>query len=134
MTDDKIVQFPEPERLIWVCVCGCCTLFLHDDGTAECPSCGVMRAGEWKVPPDAKITPAESITTHKTGEPIDITNRRFSELMNDPDLMAACQIFRDGRVHSVIREREAETEERRAWWRKRVDDFLGQIFLGRGRR
>lgn len=124
-----VVQFPEQERLIWVCACGCCTLFLYEDGSAECPSCGHMREGNWAPPPDVKKVPAAAAITHKIGEPVDITNRRFAALMDDPDLLAASQFFRDGRVHSIIREREAETDAQKAWWRRRVVDFLRQIFI-----
>ncbi len=128
MTGD-IVSFPQKERLIWICGCGCCTLFLHEDGSSECPSCGVMHAGNWAPPPDVKKVPVEVITTHKIGEPADISNQRFIKLLSDPDLLAATQFFRDGRVHSLIREREARTDAQKAWWRRRAVDFLRQVFL-----
>lgn len=126
-----MVQFPgaERERLIWTCGCGCCTMFLHEDGSAECPSCGVMAEGNWVPPPEAKRVPVEATVTHKIGEPVDVTDKIFTARMSDPDLAAAVQFFRDGRVSSVIRTREVEDVEGRAWWRRQVATFLKQLFI-----
>lgn len=128
-----VIAFPSKERSIWVCRCGCTTHFLYDDGDAECSSCGgVCVIGGWtakdKVTVLANLA-ADPHTVNRIGEPLDFILRRFKEdIDHNPDLLAATAIFRNGRVHTFIRDRSCDTDERKAWWRRRAVDFLRHIF------
>lgn len=65
MTADVVTLQPraKPERLIWVCRCGCTTHYHHADGGVECGSCGNVAAdltGEWRSRlPDEPDAPAD---------------------------------------------------------------------------
>jgi len=128
----SVVGFPKPERLIFACGCGCSTLFLYDNGNAECPSCGTPHEGAWKVPADIEIVDVETSEQHKMGEPVDIMKARFIRMMDQEGLLAAVQFFNDGRVNSVILDRQADTDKQKAWWRRGVVYFLRQVFLMTG--
>jgi hypothetical protein len=51
----SITEFPKPEKVIWVCTCGCATFELLADGGATCAACDDgwhPSNGAWYVKPD----------------------------------------------------------------------------------
>ena len=66
---ENVVQIrQEPERLLWVCNCGCTVHYHHADGRVECCECESIATGltgEWRAPlPDEpdKARPLDSST------------------------------------------------------------------------
>lgn len=121
-------QPKEKPRLIWRCDCGCLTMFLHSDATAECAACGVFATGlegDWRAPlpeqPDSprEVSPGDNKVVDLGSA--DVAVRRALKRIEPDDVTALVVINRDGSLSAWS---EAETDKQGSWLRRKMREAL----------
>ncbi|MGV2135156.1 hypothetical protein GOZ83_19705 [Agrobacterium vitis] len=128
----EVVDFPKPERLIWLCgECQSSTWFLYDDDVCECANCGnVSDASRWVTPiRDAPQAPEETdggtVIRTFVGSP-ELAKRRVMKKLADQTGKLAMLIsyFEDGSGSHWI---AAETVEQRDWTVRKLRELADSI-------
>ena len=127
-----VVGFPEKEDRVFICNCGCCTYYVHDDWL-ECAACGVGAQkdertifGAWDL--RENIGPQELQNTdivrdfRQSDEGAELSFRRIQRDVMDEGVVAVALFYGSGRVKTVGT--GAETKKERDWVRRRADDFV----------
>jgi hypothetical protein len=124
-----VVTLPTPDRPFWVCRCGCYSHIVYADGGIECAACSqVQPPGSFALKPcDETPEQVKPTAINRRFTDASFARRSIAREIDSPDLAGVCLIFNSGRVRSVVTE-VADTDERRAWWRRRVVDFLRHAF------
>ena len=126
----EVVGFPEKDDRIFICDCGCSTFYVHDDWL-ECAACevgavesGGVLYGSWDLrgssSPQDQQTIIRDFSYTEGGD--ELAFRRVQKSVMDDGIVAVALFYDSGRVRSVGE--QAETEERREWYRRQVDIFL----------
>jgi hypothetical protein len=127
---NNVVSF-EREKRLWFCHCGCCTHYVHQDGTLECAACeSTATMGGYAFCIDPPKGP--DIEVPETGTKVfcDFNSREFSlrrlgKRLLEPGLYLAAVLWDSGRVTSVGK--NPETPADRKWVRKQLSILAEQI-------
>lgn len=123
----SVVEFPSPERLLWVCACGCRSFTLYADAVVECADCGTLQAGEpggWRqaLPAAPASAPPLENTTSRTVVTLQDARSMVLRLQKDEalvDELVALIALRGGGGLRVWGE-AFDTEARQAWLDRRL--------------
>lgn len=125
----SVVDFPKPERRIWVCNCGCSSWELLDGGTLACALCGnetEQRAGGW-ISADAPLwtgdEPVRNISGNSSEE---FARKLITRRTLEPDVVAVV-VVREPTTHVWTK---VETVEQREWLDKRLRAVKETIEIG----
>ncbi len=112
----------EPEPMVWVCACGCCTYELLSDSTVRCAMCGAATAGTdggWDAPETDKKWDGEAPIRDISGNgSVEFARRRIETYVKDPGACAILVFDDTGSIHTWSK---IETKEQLAWLREKLD-------------
>lgn len=118
----EVVEFPQEERLVWRCNCGCKTHYACGDGSIECANCSNILEGFWVPPENARIKEhddSEQISNIRDFDDPKYALKSFARRSDTDDICAMIVLARDGRVRTWGE--EFETRAQRGWLRRQLE-------------
>lgn len=115
---------PPVEPRIWVCICGCSTFSLRDDGTSACALCGLVEGadGGWTDKPGTTYSgDAEPIAVVQGNNSVDFARRVIAKRTAEEDTVAIVVVRHSGDIHVWT---GAETSDQAAWIQRRITDAV----------
>lgn len=131
MTDDTIINFPDPraEKSYWVCGCGCMTHYALATGEIECASCGYIPRpscdGIYLHKPNGIIRemgniPVMPFTVTDNGA---FSRQRWAKRVGAGEFVVLIGVRMDGLVATSCFEDDVlETPEQKSWLREKMRD------------
>jgi hypothetical protein len=125
-----IVNFTQPDRLIWVCDCGCSTFSLFSDGVAECSLCAAPVTGAaegWQEATEEagkRDEPIARTSDHQGNGSAEFAKALIRKTAADPDLKLCITATGDSRTRVWA---EAENTGQMEWTMDRIQDAIGLL-------
>lgn len=129
-------EFPQKERLLWICGCGCQTHYAYEDGSIECASCGDKPppgTGTWRPKPEdadnAVVDRDENGPMRfdaRVGIDREFSQRRFTDRVISGEFIAAIGIRENGGV-STIHSEQFTTSRQKRWLLRRLVEALAML-------
>ena len=126
----EIVSFPSPERLIWVCDCGCSTFNLFSDGMAACSLCQAPVTGAmdgWQSRTEsakAREEPLTSMSDYQGNGSPEFALALIRKTASDPDVKLVIVATGDSRTRVWA---AADTQPEMEWTKDRITDAIGLL-------
>ena len=122
----KIIDFPVVEDRIWVCLCGCSTFKLIEDGSMECSACGNWsRDGSWYEDKPAGGAGAGAAFSDVQGNgSVEFARAHMRRMASDPEMQMVAVARPDGSVSAWF---NVGSEDERKWMHRRLDDIRGLL-------
>lgn len=124
----EVVDFPG--KRIFVCLCGCSTWELLEDGTTRCAACEnvTLDGGSWFYErPEAQERSDPPFRDIQSNLSVDFSRRRMAALAADGDA-ALIVVAKEGGCVSAWS--AADTKERFAWARRKMKVAVGLLREG----
>lgn len=130
----EVVQLggKKPEKLIWLCNCGCTVHYHNSDGSIDCGACGDTASsltGEWRLQlPDAPDEPKELQGEAFKLVQLDSAQTFFKRRAKD-DVVVVIAINRDGSFATYSE--DIDTPDRQAWLDRKLREAETRLWQGR---
>lgn len=111
-----------PERMIWICACGCSTFELSSDGTAQCAFCHHTREadGGWlRQEMEPEWDGDAPVANVRGNGSVEFARRVTAKRAMADDAVTVVVIRNEGNIHVWS---DLETDEQVAWAKRRLDD------------
>ena len=117
---DNIIHIHK-QRKYWICVCGCSTFIIFDDGSSVCAHCDKptnIPTGGWRnFDPEKMIDVDESFAEISANGSIDFARHNIASQASDKDVAFSIVAKESGRVSIWSK---AKTEEQIDWVNKKT--------------
>ena len=126
----EVVDLPPRDELIWVCVCGCQSWFIHQ-GFFKCTVCGSASSGpddgDWKLPPiPRKPDRCDGVDVTSTDGTTDFAVRRFKQFFTGAGQLAVI-LYANGMIKHFAAGVFIDTDEDKAWLKSGLDDVYKDL-------
>jgi hypothetical protein len=117
-----VVNFPTASKQIWVCLCGCSTFQIFDDGSTECSACGQWTpddGGGWVEELAGRGSfEGDCFADTQGNGSVEFARARAAKIACQPDVKLVVTASESG---ALVCWHVVSNEEQRAWALEKLD-------------